>query len=550
MICVHCQTPNPDGSKFCTQCGADPSDPGSYPRAERRSNASELLVRLRVVLGERYDVKSLLGQGGMGAVYLAEDKTLERLVAIKVLPPEMSHNQHFIGRFEREARTAAKLDHPNIIPIFAVESKEGLHYFVMKYVTGRSLDHVLAQGPLPIDVTQRILFESASALGHAHRRGIIHRDIKPGNIMIEDSGRAMLTDFGISKALDSATQFTATGQVIGTPHYMSPEQSRGANVDARSDLYSLGVVAYLMLTRQLPFGEGSVHTIIYKQIFEEPTPIEQLNSNVPPFLVAAAKKAMAKEPNDRYATMEEFAAAVWPENRAAISQPGFSGPITPVGAMSSVEQKTEVTRPSEALRAQKFAEEALAEKQAAVSRARRIPIIAGLGGGAVIAAAAIAFVVMKGGNAEPATPQAARADTHGAAATSPSSPPAGATVQPAGSTTAAALPQTTSAPPSSKATSTTKTATKTAAVNRPDAQQPPPPAPAAQSFLTINASPFGTVYVDGVEIGDTPIVGFAMKAGRHVVEVRREGYRSAADTINTIAGNTTRLNKSLIKETP
>jgi predicted Ser/Thr protein kinase len=539
MICVHCQTPNPEGSRFCTQCGADPSDPGSFPRATDGSNPADLLARLRTTLGERYDVKSLLGQGGMGAVFLAEDKTLERPVAIKVLPPEMSHNQHFVGRFEREARTAAKLDHANIIPIYAVESKEGLHFFVMKYVTGRSLDQVLMQGALPVDVTQRILWECASALGHAHRRGIIHRDIKPGNIMIDDSGRAMLTDFGISKALESATQFTATGQVIGTPHYMSPEQSRGAAVDGRSDIYSLGVVAYRMLTGQLPFGEGSVHTIIYKQIFEEPTPIEQLNAGVPAFLIAATRKAMAKEPADRFQTMEDFASGVWPENRmAGQSQPGVSGPITPVGPISSVEKKTEVTRPSEAMRAQKYAEAALAEKQA-VARRRRAPVIAGVAGGALVAAAALGFIVLRGNKAEPpAAVIPARADTsHGVTVTPAAPAPTGAAVLPAGSATTTPPPQ-------------TKTASTSQAATRPAAQQPPPPtpAPAAQSFLTINASPFGTVYVDGVEVGDTPVVGYAMKAGRHVIEVRREGYRSAVDTVNSVAGNTTRLNKTLIKE--
>jgi serine/threonine protein kinase len=537
MICVHCQTPVPDGSRFCTQCGADPSDPGSYPQATGGSNPNDLLGRLKTTLGDRYDVKSLLGQGGMGAVFLAEDKTLERLVAIKVLPPEMSHNQHFVGRFQREARTAAKLDHANIIPIYAVESRDGTHYFAMKYVTGRSLDQVLMQGALPIDVTQRILWECASALGHAHRRGIIHRDIKPGNIMIDDSGRAMLTDFGISKALESATQFTATGQVVGTPHYMSPEQSRGAAVDGRSDIYSLGVVAYRMLTGQLPFGEGSVHTIIYKQIFEEPTPIEQLNAGVPAFLIAATRKAMAKEPAERFATMEEFATAVWPENRmAAQSQPGVSGPITPVGPISSVEKKTEVTRPSEALRAQKYAEAALAEKQAVQRKRRNTPLIAGIAGGALVAAAALGFMVLRGNKAE--TPPVGRADTHAVA-----SPPAAAvttpTVQPAGNTTSVTRAPATQSP------------RPTTSASRPTTAQPaaaPPPQAAAQSFLTINASPFGTVYVDGVEVGDTPVVGHAMKAGRHVIEVRREGYRSAVDTVNTIAGNTTRLNKTLIKE--
>ena len=143
MICVHCNTPLPDGSKFCTQCGADPSDPGSSPRTQAGATATDLFSRLKEVVGDRYEIQRLLGRGGMGAVFLAQDKALDRPVAIKVLPPELSHDANFVGRFEREARTAAKLDHPGIIPIYAVEAAADLHFFVMKYVTGRSLDDIL-----------------------------------------------------------------------------------------------------------------------------------------------------------------------------------------------------------------------------------------------------------------------------------------------------------------------------------------------------------------------------------------------------------------------
>ena len=215
-VCQHCQTPLPDGSRFCPVCGADSSDPTAGPRAFTRP--SDVTSRLKAILAGRYEVGDLLGRGGMGAVYLGTDVALDRQVAIKVLPPDLAHDETFVQRFEHEARTAAKLDHPGIIPIYAVEAREDLHYFVMKYVSGRSLDAVLASGRPPIDFVQRVLWEAACALGHAHQRGIVHRDIKPANIMIDDGGRAMLTDFGISKALESVSQLTATGQVLGTPH--------------------------------------------------------------------------------------------------------------------------------------------------------------------------------------------------------------------------------------------------------------------------------------------------------------------------------------------
>ena len=182
LNCVHCKTPIPENSKFCLECGADLSDPGGGTR----TNATEwdLSVRLAKATEGRYKLDKMVGRGGMGAVFLAEDLTLERPVAIKVLPPDVSNDENLIGRFQREARTAAKLDHPNIIPIFAVQSVGDIHYFVMKYVSGQSLDELLRGGRLPLDQALTYLWEAARALGHAHQRGVVHRDIKPANMML------------------------------------------------------------------------------------------------------------------------------------------------------------------------------------------------------------------------------------------------------------------------------------------------------------------------------------------------------------------------------
>jgi serine/threonine protein kinase len=254
----------------------------------------------------------------MAVVFLAQDLNLERLVAIKVLPPELSHDPKLIPRFQQEAKTAAKLDHPNIIPIYRVESEAGLDYFVMKYVTGRSLEQLIEEGPVSIDQARRVLREAALALGHAHRRRVVHRDVKPANIMLEDDGRVVLTDFGISKAVQGASQLTGTGTIIGTPHYMAPEQAKGLEVDGRADQYSLAVVGHQILTGKQPF-DGSAHSILYKHVFEPPPPVLELRPDVPRDLVSALERALSKEPEKRFDTMEDFARAVGGERRSPIT---------------------------------------------------------------------------------------------------------------------------------------------------------------------------------------------------------------------------------------
>ncbi|HEU4681417.1 MAG TPA: serine/threonine-protein kinase, partial [Gemmatimonadales bacterium] len=252
--CVRCHTPLPVDGRFCSNCGA-PS--GELAHVCPPDPTRELQDRLARTLAGRYEITRLLGRGGMAVVFLAQDLTLERQVAIKVLPPDLAHDTKLIPRFQQEAKTAAKLDHPNIIPIYRVESEAGLVYFVMKYVTGHSLEQMLEKGPIPVDLVRRVLGEAALALGHAHKRGIVHRDVKPANIMLESDGRVVLTDFGISKALEGGSGFTGTGAIIGTPHYMAPEQAKGLQVDGRADQYSLGIVGYQILTGKQPFDGSS-----------------------------------------------------------------------------------------------------------------------------------------------------------------------------------------------------------------------------------------------------------------------------------------------------
>ncbi len=319
MNCSICEAPLPEGARFCMTCGADLSDPEVSTRS--RAVVKELFGAIKVAAEGHYKVTDLLGKGGMGAVFLAEDLRLGRTVAIKVLRPELATEGASIGRFEREARIAARLDHPNIIPVYAVEETDGLHYFVMKYIAGKSLDELLTGEPWPIEQCRQVLWQAACGLGHAHQRGVIHRDVKPSNIMIDENGRAIITDFGISKALQQDTQYTNTGQLIGTPRYVSPEQAQGLPLDGRSDQYSLAVVGYQMLVARLPLVADSIHALMYKHIYEVPASAQSVRPEVPVEISEALQRGMAKEPGDRFATMEDFATAIWPERPVHAGQP-------------------------------------------------------------------------------------------------------------------------------------------------------------------------------------------------------------------------------------
>jgi hypothetical protein len=266
-----------------------------------------LRTALEAKLQGQYRLIRLLGHGGMGAVYLARDLTLDREVAIKVVKTA-SEGRDMYERFRREARTAAKLSHPNIVPLHAFGEVEGMPYFVMGYVRGESLaDRLRRDGKLPEEEARRIFAEIADALDHAHRQGVIHRDIKPDNVLLEDeSGRALLTDFGVAKAVGKGETLTRLGNVVGTPHYMSPEQASGrADIDGRSDIYSLGVMAYAMLAGRLPFEGSTPADVLTKHLTQEPAPLRSVAPTVSDSTVEAVERCLAKDP-----------AARWPDARS------------------------------------------------------------------------------------------------------------------------------------------------------------------------------------------------------------------------------------------
>ncbi len=259
------------------------------------------------ILARRYELQELIGGGGMADVYKAQDKLLDRAVAVKILHQQYANDAEFVEKFRREATAAAKLAHPNIVNIYDVGEDGGSQYIVMEYVSGPTLKEVIQQkGCLePIEAV-RIAKEIASALESAHRNNLVHCDIKPHNILVMPDGHIKVTDFGIARAV-SASTMTYSGSVMGSVHYFSPEQAKGTVITTKSDVYSLGVVLYEMLTGKLPFnGETSV-SIALKHLQEEPTPIRQLNPSIPPVLEAIVQKAMSKDPADRPSSTELYA---------------------------------------------------------------------------------------------------------------------------------------------------------------------------------------------------------------------------------------------------
>ncbi|HEV2750864.1 MAG TPA: serine/threonine-protein kinase [Gemmatimonadales bacterium] len=278
---------------------------GRPPGAQHNTHIDTLR---KATLGE-YEILTELGHGGMAAVYLAHDLALDRKVAIKVLSPALLlMGEGMVERFKREARTAAALSHPHIIPIYAVKESEHVLYFVMKHVQGRALDAVIHEvGPLPIAMVQTILAQVGDALGYAHRHGVIHRDIKSANIMLDEDGWAVVTDFGIAKVVE-AQGLTVTGVTVGTPTYMSPEQCATHEVTGASDQYSLGVVAYEMLTGRLPFEGNSTMSVMYAHFNERPRPVTELRPDCPPNLGAGVMRMLEKDPLARWPTMDDVVA--------------------------------------------------------------------------------------------------------------------------------------------------------------------------------------------------------------------------------------------------
>ncbi|HUF28061.1 MAG TPA: serine/threonine-protein kinase [Gemmatimonadaceae bacterium] len=314
MRCLQCTTEIPNGMHVCTQCGyrAGASEATLVLTGgdETLGPQESLLDVVRCELSQDYEVEMELARGGMAVVFRATEIELARQVALKVLPPEMALSQSMANRFKREARMAASLEHPNIIPIYRVGQAGRLFFITMKYIDGRALSSLIeSQGPLPAPVVWHVLRGCASALAHAHEHGIIHRDIKGANILMDTEGHVIVSDFGVARALEDASM-TASGSVIGTPHFMSPEQCAGKHVAPQSDQYSLGVLGFQMLTGHIPFDADTIAAVMHHHFFTPIPPLGSARPDAPQAMVDVINRALSKSPKQRFGTTAEMLAAI------------------------------------------------------------------------------------------------------------------------------------------------------------------------------------------------------------------------------------------------
>jgi eukaryotic-like serine/threonine-protein kinase len=306
-------------------------------------------IDLPITLGGRYRVERELGRGGMAKVFLGSDTVLGRTVAVKVLAPQFADDDGFVMRFRREAQAAASIGHPHIVSVFDTGSDDGVHFIVMEYVEGRTLAEILAGGGriLP-DRAIDIAIDVCGALEAAHAQGVIHRDIKPGNIMLNPRGEVKVTDFGIARVTTTADTVAQTAAILGTASYLSPEQAQGQPVDGRSDIYSLGCVLYEMVTGRPPFLGDSPVAVASKQVLEQPTPPSRLNPDVTADLDAVILRALAKNPANRYQSAEEMRSDL---ERAKRGLPVQATPLLAAGATQVLDRPpahpTEVLAPTE-----------------------------------------------------------------------------------------------------------------------------------------------------------------------------------------------------------
>ncbi len=297
MYCFHCGSRVDENTDFCHNCGQPIAQVNVQTSPMEKLDADGIPDYIG-----KYKVKRRIGIGGMGIVYEAYDENLQRVVAIKVLPSRLAKREGYAERFLAEAHRAAELEHPNIVMIHDVGTDGGRTYFVMNLLTGSSLEHEIAKKGISIKDGLQFVIQLVRALGFAHSRGVVHCDVKPGNVIIGSDDHVTLLDFGIAK-----TAAVQDSSAIGTPEYMSPEQCQGHSVDARSDIYSLGILMYKLFTKRLPFTADKKIAVAFKQINEPPIPPRMLNSDIPEWLEGIILKCLEKNPEDRFQTTSELA---------------------------------------------------------------------------------------------------------------------------------------------------------------------------------------------------------------------------------------------------
>ncbi|MEK6769325.1 MAG: protein kinase [Gemmatimonadota bacterium] len=513
--CVKCGTEVPPGSRFCTSCGVEVTQPDSatvmIATAEDQQQ-DPLFLQLKAELAGDYDVERELGRGGMAIVYQAMEIELRRKVALKVLPPGTGGGT-MAERFKREARMAAALDHANIIPVYRVGQAAGTYFFAMKFVEGRALDAIIeSQGALEIAVILNVMRCATSALAFAHERGIIHRDIKGANILVDRDGRVLVADFGIARAADEKT-LTASGSVIGTPHFMSPEQCAGQKLGPQSDQYSLGVFCFQMLTGSVPFDADSLMAILQHHFFTPVPDIRGVREGVPDGLVEVVGRALAKDPSQRYGTTRDMLTAIEAipfldaerrESEESLRQlaQGATIPKVRTGSLPPLAD-TRTLGPGAA-----GAAPTVTAAPARLARARRsrLPSVAAAGAVVVALGGGAAWWIVRGQAGSTTGPDTAAATT--ALAGQPT--PAAATPTPVESV---------AAPPADSA--------------------PAASAGMVPGVLRLSGVPSGaTVRVDGRVVRGSTVERLP---GRYRVEVTAEGFEAFAQMVAVRSGETQRL---------
>jgi serine/threonine-protein kinase len=488
--------------KDMSESGADGTGGATVAAAAPPASRDPLIGQ---VLDGRYRVESVLGEGGMGLVYKAVHVALRKPLAIKVLRPEVSKNEQIVARFRQEAQSASAIGNQHIIDISDFgELQDGSTYFVMEFLTGRSLTAALEAGRFTTPRTVHVCKQLCRALGAAHEIGVVHRDMKPDNVQLIERGSdkdfVKVLDFGIAKVGGGTSKLTQAGQVFGTPHYMSPEQCAGTAVDHRTDIYAVGVMLYEMATGAVPFDADNLMGILTKHLYENPIPPHQLPPpvDVSPAMEAVIMKCLSKKPELRYQNMAELL-----EDLEAIE-----AGMTPKAVVDRVERNTHATHTPSDLEPGRVT---VGLGQPGVPGKKPVlPIVIGI---VALVGAGIAFMAMSGGDSNKPT-----TDAH--------------VVQPA-----APVQPTTPAPP------TTPTPPPTAA--KPPAQDPVAPAP---SLVTIDSDPSGAeLYRDNVLLGNTPFKRPRPTGNEQLqFELRRPGYESKAFLITAFTGD--QLNISLTRK--
>jgi serine/threonine protein kinase len=523
--CPSCQAENAPSAPACAACGADLVPTAATMGTSTSPGPLESFVitvdlRPGAVFHSRYEILGPLGRGGMGMVFKARDRSLDETVAIKILRPEFAQDAKMGERFRSEIRLARKVRHKNVCTIHDYGEDHGLLYISMEFVEGVDLKRILRRsGPLPPETAFDVAVQVTEGLAAVHEAGIVHRDLKTPNIMFDSQGVARLMDFGVAKRLGDET-LTATGHIVGTPEYMSPEQAQGKRADFRSDLYALGIVVYEIFTGHVPFRGDTPLSTILKHL-NDPPPLEgEPASGLPPALRPVLRRVLAKDPGQRHDSALELSEAL----RRARDKPQR-------GARSE--------RPLPTM--------ALPHPRAPRPR-RTVPLQAWL---LVVPLAAVATgVVLLQKRSVPTPPLPA--PTAAAAAPSPSAsaaPVAASIPPPAAAAAPRPSPRLAAAPPSPRLRPSPPAATASIAPPPPATAAPASPAvPEAPGVLQVAVKPWGTVWVDGRALGDTPLGKIELSAGPHTLRVRHPAYEPLEKAITVRPGQTERVVVDLEKE--